>query len=212
MGGGGRIGGGGGGGSAGPSPWARERFGEHAAALAAAVPVRLAHAHARARTTHEAAGLRKRGPYGDVLAEAVREELAEQSLALGGAVRELRGFSYAVINDHALFPYRYANRPLPLGRARLPARTSQLRRRMFAAHGPEPDEGLFPLDETLTGDAYEQLHEAFEELGSSTTLVSVFYTADVEHGVHTAYWGDARLEPDRTFTWSHVERLPNVAA
>ncbi|WP_327239582.1 hypothetical protein OG243_12120 [Streptomyces sp. NBC_01318] len=55
------------------------------------------------------AELKKRGPYGHVLAEAVREELADEALALGGTVRELRGYVYAVINGHALFPFRYAD-------------------------------------------------------------------------------------------------------
>ncbi|MCL7497396.1 hypothetical protein M8I34_39240 [Streptomyces sp. MCA2] len=53
-----------------------------------------------------------------------------------------------------------------------------------------------------------ELHEAFEELGASTKLVCVFFTAAVETGVHVIHWGDAHLEPDRTFTWPHSEQLP----
>ncbi|MEU1346546.1 hypothetical protein ABZ438_14760 [Streptomyces sp. NPDC005786] len=156
---------------------------------------------------HAEANLKKRGPYGHVLAEAVREELADEAVALGGTVRELRGYAYAVINGHALFPFRYADRAAPLDRARLRADVSPQRRRMLTAHGPEAPEGLFPLDDILTTDEYEELHEAFEELGRTTKLVSVFFTSAWADGIHAIHWGDAHLDGDRTFAWSHVERL-----
>lgn len=199
-------------GSVTPSAWARQRFGKQAGKLTAAVPVRLTRAHVRAHAVHLAAGLKKRSPYGATLAEAVREELAEAALMLGGAVRDVRGYDYAVINDHALFPFKYANRPAPLQRARLPADASTTRRRMLIGHGPDAQEGLFPLDDSLTTDEYEQLHEIFEELGATTKLVCVFFTADPENGIHAIYWGDAYLEPDRTFTWLHTEALPVAPA
>ncbi|MEU0037001.1 hypothetical protein [Streptomyces sp. NPDC006333] len=91
----------------GPSAWAVERFGLHAGALAAAVPVQLAKAHGKAHAAHLAAGLKKRSPYGVALAGGVRESLAETARELGEAVRDVRGYEYAVINDHALFPFRY---------------------------------------------------------------------------------------------------------
>jgi hypothetical protein len=185
-----------------------QRFGERAGRLRVLVPEQLARAHQRAREVHLAARLKKRSPYGATLAEAVREELAEAALELGGAVRDIRGYSYALINDHALFPFKYASRPTPLDRARLAADVSSTRRRMLIGHGPDPQDGLFPLDEGLVTDEYEQLHEAFEELGATTKLVCVFFTADPERGVHAIHWGDAHLEPDRTFTWLHSERLP----
>ncbi|MFD3457255.1 HNH endonuclease [Streptomyces sp. NPDC058691] len=43
-----------------PSAWAIERFGQHAGAVAAAVPVQLAKAHSKAHAAHLAAGLKKR--------------------------------------------------------------------------------------------------------------------------------------------------------
>ncbi|MFE7395992.1 hypothetical protein [Streptomyces sp. NPDC057557] len=195
------------GGGTSPSAWAQKRFGAQASGLVAGVPKRLTRAHQRARAVHAEANLKKRGPYGHVLAEAVREELADEAVALGGTVRELRGYAYAVINGHALFPFRYADRAVPLDRARLRANVSPQRRRMLTAHGPEAPEGLFPLDDILTTDAYQELHEAFEELGRTTKLVSVFFTSAWEDGVHAIYWGDAHLDGDRTFIWSHVEPL-----
>lgn len=36
----------------------------------------------------------------------------------------------------------------------------------------------------------------------------VFFTADAETGIHAIHWGEAHLEPDRTFTWLHSEQLP----
>lgn len=191
-----------------PSAWAVARFGRSAGALAGALPVQLARAHARAHAVHLTAGLKKRSPYGSTLAEAVRENLADTARVLEESVRDVRGYEYAVINDHALFPFRYADRPRPIDQARLASNTSPTRRRLFRAHGPEPQDGLFELDDDLTTDDYLDLHEAFEELGASTKLVCVFYTADPESGIHAIHWGDAHLEPDRTFTWPYKEQLP----
>lgn len=191
-----------------PSAWAVERFGRRAGELAVALPVQLARAHARAHAVHLTAGLKKRSPYGSTLAEAVRENLADTARELGESARDVRGYEYAVINDHALFPFRYADRPRPLDRARLASNTSPTRRRLFRAHGPDPQDALFDLDDDLTTEDYLELHEAFEELGASTKLVCVFFTADPESGIHAIYWGDAHLELDRTFTWPYKEQLP----
>ncbi|MCZ4124696.1 hypothetical protein [Streptomyces sp. H39-S7] len=191
-----------------PTTWAAERFGEQAAQLSAAVPMQLARAHARAHAVHLTARLKKRSPYGATLAEAVRENLADAARELGEAVRDVRGYEYAVINDHALFPFKYSDRPRPLDRARLASNASPTRRRMLLSHGPQPQDGLFPLDDDLTTEEYEALHETFEELGATTKLVCVFFTSDPESGIHVIHWGDAHLEPDRTFTWIHSEQLP----
>ncbi|MFF0286204.1 hypothetical protein [Streptomyces sp. NPDC005262] len=138
----------------------------------------------------------------------MRENLADTARELGESVRDVRGYEYAVVNEHALFPFRYADRPRPLDRARLASNTSPTRRRLFRAHGPEPQDALFELDDDLTTEDYLELHEAFEELGASTKLVCVFFTADPESGIHAIHWGDAHLETDRTFTWPHKEQLP----
>ncbi|MEV5179211.1 hypothetical protein AB0K88_05485 [Streptomyces werraensis] len=156
---------------------------------------------------HIAARLKKRSPYGSTLAEAVRENLADIARELGESVRDLRGYEYAVINDHALFPFKYANRLKPLEQARLAADASPTRRRILLSHGPDPEDGLFPLNEEYTTEEYESLHETFEALGGSTKLVCLFFTADPEGGIHVIHWGDARLEPDRIFTWLHSEQL-----
>ncbi|KOG25165.1 hypothetical protein ADK34_17935 [Streptomyces viridochromogenes] len=200
------------GGAAAPSRWARECFGKQASGLVAGIPKRLARAHQRARIAHDQADLKKRGPYGHVLAEAVLEELADEARALGGSVRELRGYDFAVLNGWALFPFKYADRPVPLDRARLRADVSAQRKRLLTAHGPEPREGLFPLEEVSTTPEYDKIHEVFEELGRSTKLVSVFFTASRGEGIHSIHWGEAHLEDDRTFTWSPVEPLPLYTA
>lgn len=191
-----------------PSVWAIDRFRQHAGALAAAVPVQLSKAHAKAHAAHLAAGLKKRSPYGVTLAGVVRENLAETARELGQSVRDVRGYEYAVINDHALFPFRYADKPRPLDRARLPSNASPTRRRLFRAHGPQSPDGLFEVGGGLATDEYLGLHEVFEELGASTKLVCVFFTADAENGIHVIHWGEAHLEPDRTFTWPYREQLP----
>jgi hypothetical protein len=77
----------------GPSVWAIERFGQHAGAVAVAVPVQLAKAHEKAHAAHLAAGLKKRSPYGVALAGLVRENLAETARELGEAVRDVRDMS-----------------------------------------------------------------------------------------------------------------------
>ncbi|MFJ3902305.1 hypothetical protein [Streptomyces sp. NPDC090025] len=174
--------------------------------------MRLARAHETARATHRAAALKKRSPYGVTLAEAVREQLAELARELGEVVRDVRGYEYAVVNGQALFPFRYADRPRPLDRARLPANASPTRRRLFQAHGPQAPEGLFEIDEVLVTDEFLGLRERFEELGVDSRLVCVFFTADATGGIHGIHWGDARLEADRTFTWPYSERLPLARA
>ncbi|MDI3421882.1 hypothetical protein [Streptomyces luteolus] len=195
-----------------PSDWAVQRFGRHAGRLAGEIPNQLARAHSRAHAVHLTARLKKRSPYGVTLAEAVREHLADMARELDEAVRDVRGYEYAVIKDHALFPFKYADRPKPLDRARLSANASPTRRRMFLSHGPDQAEGLFPLDDAYTTEEYEKLHETFEALGASTKLVCLFFTADPEGGIHVIHWGDAHLEPDRTFTWLHSEQLRVVAS
>lgn len=89
-----------------PSDWAVSRFGRHAGRLVEAIPEQLTRAHARAHAVHLTAGPKKRSPYGSTLAEAVRENLADTARELREAVRDLRGYEYAVINDHALFPFK----------------------------------------------------------------------------------------------------------
>ncbi|WP_405743459.1 hypothetical protein OG422_16060 [Streptomyces sp. NBC_01525] len=197
-----------GGGRGAPSKWAVERFGRHAGRLAAVVPEALARAHARAHAAHLKARVKKRSPYGSTLAEAVRENLTDAALEVGEAVRDVRGYEYAVVNECLLFPYKYANRSRPLARARLAADASPTRRRLLLAHGPQPDGELFPLGEEQKPEKYEELHETFEELGAATRLVCLFFTANAEDGIHAIHWGDARLEPNRTFTWLHGEQLP----
>lgn len=131
-----------------PSDWVEKRFGHHAGRLVKAIPVQMARAHARAHAVHRTAGLKKRSPYGVTLAEAVREHLADMARELDEAVRDVRGYEYAVINDHALFPFRYADRPRPLDRARLPANASPTRHRLFRAHGPQPRTACLTLMRT----------------------------------------------------------------
>ncbi|WP_240805344.1 hypothetical protein [Streptomyces sp. A1547] len=193
-------------------PVACKRFGKQAGKLVAAVPMQLAKAHSKAQATHRTAELKKRSPYGVTLAEAVRENLADMARELHESIRDVRGYEYAVINDHALFPFRYADKPRRVDRARLPANTSPTRRRLFRAHGPQPPEALFDLREDLTTHEYLGLHDAFEELGATTKLVCLFFTADAESGIHVIHWGQAHLEPDRTFTWLYREQLPLARA
>ncbi|MER7025354.1 MULTISPECIES: hypothetical protein [Streptomyces] len=167
-------------------------------------------AHVTAHAAHCAARLKKRSPYGVTLAEAVRENLADASRELGEAVRDVRGYEYAVVHECALFPFKYADQPRPLARARLGTGASPARRRLLLGHGPQPDDGLFPLGDDLRTERYEELHETFEALGATAKLVCLFFTANAEDGIHAIHWGDARLEPDRTFTWLHSEQLPVV--
>lgn len=197
-----------------PSDWAIKCFGAHAGRLTCAVPYRLRNAHVRALAGHAASRLKRNAKYGQILAEAVLEELAEEAESLGGEVRLLGGRPYAIIADHALFPYRYASRKVPLQKARFRSGVSERRKRLYNAHGPEGwgADTLFDVEgEQLETEAYLRLHEAFEELGSQTRLLSVFFTSDTQDGIHQIHWGEARLEIDRTFQWEHREELPPAA-
>ncbi|MET8691008.1 hypothetical protein ABZV65_00465 [Streptomyces bauhiniae] len=63
------------------------------------------------------------------------------------------------------------------------------------------------MDDEFTTEECEALHETVEALGASTKLVCLFFTAALENGVHVIHWGNAHLEPNRTFTWFHSEQL-----
>ncbi|MEV5848862.1 hypothetical protein AB0M32_43545 [Streptomyces sp. NPDC051985] len=45
---------------------------------------------------------------------------------------------------------------------------------------------------------------------ASGTHTSAVPAADVADGIHVVHWGEARLEPDRTFTWLYSEQLPDA--
>jgi hypothetical protein len=99
---------------------------------------------------------------------------------------------------------KYADRPRPLDRARLPSDASATRRRLLRAHGLQAADALFKGD--LATEESLGLHGALEELRASTKLVCVF-TADVENGIHVSHWGEAHLEVDRTFTRPYREQM-----
>ncbi|MGW7293099.1 hypothetical protein ACWGIB_12040 [Streptomyces xiamenensis] len=121
-----------------PSAWAVERFCRLAGALVNALPVQLVRAHARARAAHLKPRVTKRGPYGSTLSEAVRENLADLARELGETARDVRGYEYAVINEHALFPLKYGNRPCALHLARVASSASPTRRRLLCVGGTAP--------------------------------------------------------------------------
>ena len=73
--------------------------------------------------------------------------------------------------------------------------------------GPEPQAGLCPIDDELRTEEYEELHEIFEALGASTKHVGLLHGRPGERRPRHP-WGDAHLEPDRTFTWPYREQLP----
>lgn len=114
--------------------------------LVPAIPEQLARVHARAHAGHLTARLKKRSPYGPTLAEAVRENLADRARELDEAARDVRGYEYALFNDHAHFPFNPLVRrpPQALERARLAANASPTRGRMLLSHGPELQDGLSP--------------------------------------------------------------------
>jgi hypothetical protein len=65
------------------------------------------------------------------------------------------------------------------------------------------------LDRTRRPDRrlYEEPHRTFEALGAVTKIGCLFFATGPENGIHTIHWGDAHLEPDRTFTRLCSEQL-----
>jgi hypothetical protein len=179
-----------------------DQFGGNAAFLREVIPQALVAAHVRARQGHDGAGLTTLDVYGHGLAVVQFEEMANWIAALDGArMVKLHRYYLAVLNGWVFYPWRYADDNVTkIEEAQLRRPVSMLRRRLFAAHGPEPRQPA--LDESLELPTMEELHQAFPQLGEDTRLCVIPYACSVNSGVLNVAWGEAELHSnDGSLTW-----------
>lgn len=196
---------------AGPSGWAVDRFGQHAAPLMELVPTAIAAAADRQIGTHAASGLESLQAYGGAW-PVQYEELVNHLGDLRGAV-VVRPVGYpahlVVVNGRLLLPFRYADNPAtPLTDQSVPRRLNKTSRELLAQYGPRPDfvqptlDG-FPIDDPGAG-AGPLLPGGMEPEGT----VLVYFAANADAGLLDVGWGEAALLHDGGgLQWTHTEQL-----
>lgn len=186
--------------------WAEKTFGDVASQLAGLIPASLVRAHDRARSGHEGVQTQTLEAYGHGLYAAQYEEL-ELSLASlpAAAPVRLQGRTLMTLDNHVIYPFRYAKKDVPVTTARL-RRATGFRAELIRRHGPEPmqqafDLGLDELDE-------QEPHPDLALLSEGVKLVLVAYACSMAQGVMRIEWGSAELRrEDRYLIWHHHEPL-----
>ncbi|MFB6898059.1 hypothetical protein [Streptomyces hydrogenans] len=144
--------------------------------------------------------------YGHGLYAAQFEELAVSLSVLPRAVQvRLQGRTFMVLDDHVIYPFRYAKKNVPVTAARLP-RATGFRAELLRRHGPEPMQQALDLglDEPEEPDPRSDL----ALLPSDTRVVIVAYACSMTEGVIRIEWGSAELRTeDRYLLWHHHEPL-----
>ncbi|MER7960014.1 hypothetical protein [Streptomyces sp. NPDC096030] len=109
------------------------------------------------------------------------------------------------LDNHVIYPFRYAKKDVPVTTARL-RRATGFRAELIRRHGPEPmqqafDLGLDELDE-------QEPHPDLALLSEGVKLVLVAYACSMAQGVMRIEWGSAELRrEDRYLIWHHHEPL-----
>jgi hypothetical protein len=197
------------------SSWARQRWGERAGHVRAAVVNALHGAVADAQDAQKVSKSRLLFPFG-VTQAARRYECIVDALAQmdGAQVVKPKGSPHELVllEGNLLYPFRYAKKEnVPVQRARISDRKiSALIREMFERFGPEPSQpGLFEHGDDPDPDRQLVLTSVPE----GTRLVLIAYASNDRAGVINAWWGEAELV-DRDVRWlpGRYEQLPLAAA
>jgi hypothetical protein len=184
-------------------PWARDTFGDLTEPLGAAVTKSLTRAHERARSGHDGVHTQTLEAYGHGLYAAQFEELMAglEHFAEATPVR-LHARTVMVVANHLIYPFRYANKDLPVTAARLKKKDG-LRAELIRELGPEPMQGELDLG---LGE-FEEPHRGLAQIPPGTSLVIVAYACSMSDGIMRLEWGIADLRPDRYLQWHRHEPL-----
>ena len=197
------------------SSWARQRWGERAGHVRAAVVNALHAALADAQDAQKVSKSRLLFTFG-VTQAARRHECVVDALAQmdGAQVVKPKGSPHELVllEGNLVYPFRYAKKEnVPIQEARISDRKiSALIREMFERFGPEPSQpGLFEQEEDTDPDRPLVLTSVPE----GTRLVLVAYASNDRAGVINAWWGEAELV-DRDVRWhpGRYEQLLLAAA
>ena len=164
---------------------------------------RASHAHTSGRGAATTACTHRRWRRTDTDYAAQFEELlaGREHFAQATPVR-LHARTAMVIANHLIYPFRYANKDLPVTAARLKKKDG-LRAELIRELGPEPMQG--ELDLGL--DEFEEAHRGLAQIPTGTSLVIVAYACSMSEGIMRLEWGVADLRPDRYLQWHRHEPL-----
>ncbi|RAN98244.1 hypothetical protein [Micromonospora noduli] len=199
-------------------PWARERFGERAGHVCAALVGALQQALTDAQNAHKEGKSKKLFTFGsaqatrryECIVEALKGMDGIQTIKPKGSPHEL-----VVLDGNLIYPFRYAtDSSRPIQRARVTEKkVSGLIAELFTFYGPEPQQpSLFdPVDEFTEGDVVEGRTPVLTTLPEGTRLALLAYASDDRSGVLNAWLGEGELGHRGRVQWLQVEQLPLTA-
>jgi len=187
------------------SSWSDRTFGaEIAANFAGTFRRGLRQAHTRALMAHVAGGLGTYDLYGTGLALAQHEELAQgmedSGIEGAGSVKLLR-YRLARWGDFVFYPLRYGDSAtVKVSDATLRRPVSNMRRSLFAQHGPEPAQTSI-YDELDVEDWGTFENARSLGLAEGTKVITLTYAANANAGLIKLFWGEAELTDDAHLSW-----------
>ncbi|MFI5950397.1 hypothetical protein ACIA8B_22805 [Micromonospora chalcea] len=199
-------------------PWARERFGERAGHVCAALVGALQQALTDAQNAHKEGKSKKLFTFGstqatrryECIVEALKEMNGVQTIKPKGSPHEL-----VVLDGNLIYPFRYAkDSSTPIRRARVTEKkVSGLIAELFTFYGPESQQpSLFdPADDDTEGDAAEERTPVLTTLPEGTRLALLAYASNDRSGVLNAWLGEGELGHRGRVQWLRVEQLPLTA-
>ena len=179
--------------------WADRTFGSDAADLRQAVSSALNESYVRSRDAQDVSGARQFQPFGHTLATLQYQLLAEQVAALlPGRYRteKLDQYELAVVGNYVLYPLRSADPKATRakdGMVRKPV--SKLRRRMFAALGPTPQQPAILPELEAAEPSAQDIRALLARLGPQSRLAAISYVCRFDTGIVDIYWGEAEMNP-----------------
>ncbi len=197
-------------------PWARERFGERAAHVCAALVGALHQALTDAQDAQKISKAKLLFPFGstqatrryECIVDALKQMDGVQIIKPKGSPHEL-----VVLNGNLIYPFRYAkDGNLPIQRARVTERKiSGLIAELFAFYGPEPRQpSLF--DQAGEDTEETERESALTTLPEDTRLALLAYASNDRAGVLNVWLGEGELGPRGRVQWlpGRYEQLPLV--
>jgi hypothetical protein len=199
------------------SLWARERFGERAAHVCAALVNALHRALANAQDAHKISKSKKLFTFGaaqasrryECIVEALKEMDGAQVIKPKGSPHEL-----VVLDGNLIYPFRYSkDSNTPIHQARVTEKkVSGLISELFTFYGPEP----------LQPSLFDQPDEEAEEtertpvlttLPAGTRLMLLAYASNDHAGVLNAWLGEGELGERGRVRWlpGRYEQLPLIS-
>lgn len=195
-------------------PWGRERFGERAGHVCAALVGALHQALTDAQNAHKEGKSKKLFTFGstqatrryECIVEALKEMGGVQIIRPSGSPHEL-----VVLDGNLIYPFRYAkDSSTPIHRARVTEKkVSGLIAELFRFYGPEPQQpSLFdPADDDAEGDGAEERTPVLTRLSEGTRLALLGYASNDRSGVLNAWIGEGELGHRGRVQWLRVEQL-----